>query len=62
MAPKDQVVIMKFYGLPRTRKEIVNAGYLRKPVLSFLCVMLNLQKNDFKCYNKMQLHPLPWNY
>ncbi len=59
---KDQVAIMKFYGLPRIRNEIVNAGYLRKPVLSFLCAILNLQKNDFTCYNKMQLHPLPWNY
>ena len=59
---KDQVAIMKFYRLPRIRKEIVNSGYLRKPALSFLCVILNLQKNDFKCYNKMQLHPLPWNY
>ena len=59
---KDQVAIMKFYGLPRIRKEIVNAAYLRKPVISFLCAILNLQKNDFTCYKKMLLHPLPWNY
>ena len=59
---KDQVAIMKFYGLQRIRKEIINAGYLRKPVISFLCAILQLQKKDFRCYNKMQLHPLPWNY
>jgi hypothetical protein len=59
---KDQVAIMKFYGLQQIRKEIVNAGYLRKPVISFLCVILQLQKKDFRCYNKMQLHLLPWNY
>ncbi|MDQ6890903.1 MAG: hypothetical protein M3Z56_11575 [Bacteroidota bacterium] len=59
---KDQVAIMKFYGLQRIQKEIVNAAYLRKPVLSFLCAILNLQKKDFKCHNKMQSHPLPWNY
>ncbi len=59
---KDQIAIMKFYGLQRIRNEIVNAGYLRKSVLSFLCIILHLEKNDFKCYNKMQLHPLPWNY
>ena len=59
---KDQTAIMKFYGLNRIRKEIVNAGYLRNPVLSFLCTILNLQKTDFKCYKKMQSHPLPWNY
>jgi hypothetical protein len=59
---KDQVAIMKFYGLQRISKEIINAGYLSKPVISFLCAILQLQKKDFKCYNKMQLHPLPWNY
>jgi hypothetical protein len=58
----DQVATMKFYGLERIRKEIVNAGYLRKPVISFLCTILHLQKTDFKCYKKMQFHPLPWNY
>ena len=58
----DQVAIMKFYGLDRIRKEIINAGYLRKPVISFLSTILHLQKTDFKCYNKMQSHPLPWNY
>lgn len=59
---KDQVAIMQFYSLQRIKKEIVHAGYLRMPVISFLCVILQLQKNDFECYNKMQLHPLPWNY
>ena len=58
----DQVAIMKYYGLNRIKKEIINAGYLRKPVLSFLCTILHLQKTDFKCYNKMQSHPLPWDY
>jgi hypothetical protein len=58
----DQVAIMKFYGLNRIRKEIIKAGYLRKPVLSFLCAILHLQKTDFTCYNKMQSHPLPWEY
>ena len=59
---KDQVAIMKFYGLQRIRKEIIHAGYLRKPVLSFLCAILQLQKNDFTCYIKMQSHPMPWIY
>jgi len=58
----DQVAIMKFYGLNRIRKEIVKASYLRKPVLSFLCAILHLQKTDFACYIKMQSHPLPWDY
>jgi hypothetical protein len=48
----DQVGIMKYYGLPRIRKEIVTARYLRKLVLSFLCTILQRQKTDFFCYNK----------
>jgi hypothetical protein len=58
----DQIEIMRYYGLSRIRKEIINASYLRKPVLSFLCTILHLQKTNFACYKKMQLNPLPWNY
>jgi hypothetical protein len=58
----DQVATIKFYGLPRIKKEIVQSAYLRKPVLSFLCTILELQKTDFKCYNNLQLNPLPWSY
>jgi hypothetical protein len=59
---KDQVAILKFYGLRRIKEEIVNAGYLRNSVISFLCAILNLKKTDFACYNKKQFHPLPWSY
>jgi hypothetical protein len=58
----DQIKIMRYYGLDRIRAEIVKASYLRKPVLSFLCTILHLEKTDFECYTKMQLNPLPWNY
>ena len=58
----DQLAIMKYYGLPRIRQQIIHASFLRQPVLSFLCTILHLQKIDFSCYNKMQLNPLPWNY
>ncbi len=58
----DQVEIMRYYGLPRIRNEIINAGYLRMPVLSFLCTILRLQKTDFTCYKRMLLNPIPWNY
>ena len=58
----DQLSIMRFYGLNRIRKEIIRAGYLRKPVLSFLSTILQLNKTEFTCYTKMQSHPLPWNY
>lgn len=58
----DQVKIMRYYGMDRLRNEIIHARYLRKPVISFLCVILKLKKIDFECYNKMLLNPLPWPY
>lgn len=58
----DQVAVLKYYGRGRIKKEIVQATYLRKPVLSFLCTILHLQKTDFACYIKMQSNPLPWKY
>lgn len=59
---KDQIEIMRYYSLPRISKEIVNARYLGNTVLSFLCVILHLQKTDFACYRKKHLNPLPWSY
>ncbi|MEO5945642.1 MAG: hypothetical protein ABIP79_02415 [Chitinophagaceae bacterium] len=59
---EDQVSLMRFYGLDRIKNEVTKASYLRQPVLSFLCTILQLQKNEFECYRKMQLNPLPWNY
>lgn len=58
----DQIALMKFYGLERIKKEIINASYLRKPVIGFLCIILDLQRTDFRCYRNMQSHQLPWVY
>ncbi len=58
----DKVKVMKYYGHDRIRREIINASYLRKPVLSFLCVVLGLDQNDFSFHIRMQTNPLPWPY
>ena len=58
----DQVAIMRFYGLPRIKNEIVKANYLREPVVSFLSTLLAIEKNEFECYRKKQSSPLPWPY
>lgn len=58
----DQVAIMKFYGKERIRKEIVACAYFKKKVLSFLCIIFNLQPVDFTCYTRRQSHELPWKY
>ncbi len=59
---EDQIAVLKYYGTQRVKTEIVGASYLRKPVLSFLCTILDLKKTDFTCYIKQQLNPIPWNY
>lgn len=38
----DQLATIKYYGLPRNKNEVVQSAYLRKPVLSFLCTILQL--------------------
>jgi hypothetical protein len=58
----DQVQIMKYYGLSRIKNEIIGANYLRNPVLSFLSVLLDIEKKEFKCYMRKQSNPLPWPY
>ncbi len=58
----DQVAVLRYYGTERIKKEIVRASYLREPVLSFLCTVLDLKKQDFECYTAKQSHPLPWPY
>ena len=58
----DQIALLHYYGTDRIKKEIVHAAYLREPVISFLCTILQLQKSDFKCYSAKQSHPLPWLY
>jgi hypothetical protein len=58
----DQVAVFSFYGKERVRKEIINAPYLRPTALSFLAVVLELDKTEFKCYIHQQLNPIPWTY
>ncbi len=58
----DIVELFRFYGDDRLRREITQATYLKKTALSFLCVVLNLQECDFKCYTKTQSNLGHWEY
>ena len=58
----DQVAIIKYYGRDRIRKEIVKGAYFKKKVLSFLCLIFDLQPADFTCYIRRQSHLPHWNY
>jgi hypothetical protein len=59
---QDQIAVLKYYGTERVKNEIIHAKYLRKPALSYLCAVLDLQQENFTCYKRMQLQPQPWLY
>ncbi len=58
----DQIAVVKYYGEDRIKKEVIKGAYFKKKVLSFLCVIFDLQPSDFKCYTRRQSLPLHWNY
>ena len=54
--------IVQFYGIETIKQEIVNAGFLDKKTLSWLEISLGIQKNQFKCYTKIQSKEVHWNF
>jgi hypothetical protein len=58
----DFLEIAKFYGKDVIRKEITRSSYLKKEVLSFLCLYLNLKPSQFKCYRRRQSNEKHWTY
>ena len=57
----DIIEILRFYGIERIRKEIVQAPYFKNTTLSFLCVILNLTEQDFIVYQRRQTRKPIWN-
>ena len=58
----DFVELIQFYGKDTIRQEIVKSSYLKKDVLNFLCLYLNLKPSQFKCYKRRQLTEAHWDY
>lgn len=56
----DYRAVFAHYGQERIRREIVRASYLKKDVLNFLCLILNLHPTDFTCFTKTQSLPPLW--
>ena len=57
----DYRAVFSLYGKERLRQEIVEASYLKKDVLNFLCLILDLKHDDFKCFTKTQSLPPLWD-
>lgn len=58
----DYKAVFAIYGSDRIRREITAASFLKKDVISFLSLILNIQSSDFKCYTKTQSLPQLWDY
>ncbi|MCF6367011.1 MAG: hypothetical protein L3J35_12520 [Bacteroidales bacterium] len=54
--------LIKYYGIEIIKQEIVNVGFLDKKTLSWLSLFLEIPKNKFKCYTKIQSNQIHWNY
>jgi len=58
----DVKAVIACYGRVRLKKEVVQLADLKKDTISFLCLLLNLDKANFKCYLRRQSQPTHWNY
>lgn len=58
----DILEVLHYYGLERIRNEIVQAAYLKKTALSFLCLILGLNESDFKAYQRRQERKPAWDH
>lgn len=58
----DIIETLKFYGLERIKSEILKASYLKKEALSFLCLILDLNKADFKNFERWSRFNSNWGH
>jgi hypothetical protein len=58
----DWNALKEFYGLEKIGSEVVNIRYLDKRTLSYLSAILNIKKEDFRCYNTEPSIKALWDY
>lgn len=58
----DIVAVLRYYGLERVKREIVQVAYLKNTALSFLCVILDLNESDFVVYQQRQQRKPVWTH
>lgn len=58
----DIIETLRFYGLDRVSKEVVQVAYFKNTALSFLCTILNLTEQDFVAYQRRQARKPIWDY
>ena len=57
---EDWQIIKRWYGKEGLRSTVVKSRVLDAVSVSFLCLVLDLKKEDFRCYKERQLRPNFW--
>jgi len=57
---EDWNLIKTWYGKEGLKSIVVNSRVLDAVNVSFLCVVLGLKKENFRCYTERLLHPNLW--
>lgn len=57
----DWRTIRNYYGLERIANDCKTLRTLRPEALSFICVVTDTKKEDYRCYNFRQSFPTLWN-
>lgn len=58
----DWKIIRQWYRPDVLREVVVELRELDDVSISFLCLVLGLKKEDFRCYIQKQSHPSFWDY
>lgn len=58
----DWKAVCTYYGLDRIREEMIEVRNLDPKSLHFLSLILNVPKEQFRCYTNQQFQTPHWNY
>ena len=47
----DEIELFKFYGWETIKKEVVKIRYLNKKILNYLSLLLEIKKEQFRCFH-----------
>lgn len=59
---EDWRAIQRFYGMDRIREVALQARDLDPKTLSFLSLIFDIPKEQFRCYTQIQSNPGHWVY
>ncbi len=59
--PSDYYAMFSLYGIRGVRESVKELPYLNPKDMSFVCALLNLKKEDLRCYTRKQSRPQHWN-